>query len=159
MNATSAPTPPTLGPWNEQGMPLYGHEVAYTQEYDVARMDGRYVVTLRSWYGSVAEVRVNAVSAGFIWHQPWELDVTKSLKTGHNVIEVVVVGTLKNTLGPHHGKPPLGFTSPASFRIAPAEGPPAGDGYATVGYGLFEPFAVIHRVGEAGTDSGGRGEN
>ncbi|HVP09844.1 MAG TPA: glycosyl hydrolase [Phycisphaerae bacterium] len=147
-------TPLTLGPWNKQGMPLYGHEVTYTQKYDVPAVDGRFTVALGSWYGSMAEVRVNGASAGFIWHQPWELDVTELIKPGGNTVDVIVVGTLKNTLGPHHGSPPLGFASPGSFRVAPAEGPPAGDEYATAGYGLFEPFAVIHRASKAGSTDG-----
>jgi hypothetical protein len=55
---------------------------------------------------------------------------------------VTVFGTLKNTLGPHHGNPPAGLAGPHSFRSAPEAGPPAGVSYSTFGYGLFEPFVV-----------------
>ncbi|MEW6250216.1 MAG: glycosyl hydrolase [Planctomycetota bacterium] len=195
------PQPLKLGKWNEQGVPLYGHEVAYTQEYDVppavsgtsrpgttggetagrdagptpapaagptltptaGRDAGRYVVELPKWYGSVAEVRVNGESAGYIWSQPYECDVTKLIKPGQrNTVEVIVIGTLKNTLGPHHGDPPLGIAGPWLFHKAPAAakdaqgkdaqgqesaggppaGPPPGAQYSTVGYGLFEPFVL-----------------
>ena len=59
---------------------------------------------------------VNGKQAGYIAHAPWQCNVTKWIKRGNNTIEVVVIGTLKNTLGPHHGKA----------------------AYSTVGYGLFE---------------------
>ena len=57
-------------------------------------------------------------------------------------MEVAVIGTLKNTLDPHHGKPALGAAWPNAFQVGPASGPPSGDSYSTVGYGLFEPFAL-----------------
>lgn len=59
-----------------------------------------------------------------------------------NEIEVVVIGTLKNTLGPHHGKPGLGRAWPGMFQRGPNPGPPPGADYATVGYGLFEPLVL-----------------
>jgi len=58
----------------------------------------------------------------------------------------VVIGTLKNTLGPHHAGPVRGFASPQLFDRAPAAGPPPGKEYNTIGYGLFEPFVLRHAV-------------
>jgi len=68
--------------------------------------------------------------------------VTKSLRSGDNSIEVVVIGTLKNTLGPHHGNPAPGSAWPGMFQRGPEDGPPPGSQYSTLGYGLFEPFAL-----------------
>ena len=66
------------------------------------------------------------------------------MRPGLNTIEVVVVGTLKNTLGPHHVGPGLGSAWPGMFQQAPAGGAlPPGAAYASVEYGLFEPFAVV----------------
>jgi len=138
-------TPPEkleLGPWKEQGMPLYSHEVSYKQTFAVPEPSGRYYVRLADWNGSVAEVTANGKAAGYIWHSPWDIEVTESVKAGDNEIEVVVYGTLKNTLGPHHNDP-QGITSPGNFRQAPENGPPAGEKYLTIGYGLFEPFELI----------------
>ena len=53
-----------------------------------------------------------------------------------------MIGTLKNTLGPHHGNQPLGSAWPGMFQNGPKDGPPPGAGYSNVGYGLFEPFVV-----------------
>ena len=99
-----------------------------------------------AWYGSVARVVVNGRLAGYIHHQPWERDVTEQIAQGTNTVEVTVFGTLKNTLGPHHGNPPLGRAWPAAFQNAPETGPPPGSQYATVGYGLFEPFVLKQHV-------------
>lgn len=131
-----------LGSWKAQGMPLYGHEVSYTQEFDAAEKNGRFEVVLPKWYGSVAKVAVNGEPVGHIAFQPWELDVTDHIRPGKNTIEVTVVGTLKNTLGPHHAGEMVGRAWPNAFEQGPESGPPPGDKYHTLDYGLFEPFEL-----------------
>ena len=140
--AVAANAPMTVGPWNAQGSPLYGAGVAYTQTFDAANPSGRYEVALGDWLGSVAKVRVNGEEAGYIYHRPFTCDVTKLIKAGANTVEVEVIGTPKNTLGPHHGEPPLGIAAPDMFRKGPMPGPPAGASYSTIGYGLFAPFEL-----------------
>jgi hypothetical protein len=137
--------------WNSQGHPFYGGGVAYREHFHVGQKTGRYAVALRGWYGSVAKVTVRGRALGYIDAPPWECDVTKWIQPGENDIEVTVIGTLKNTLGPHHGNPPLGAAGPASFQHAPNPGPPAGDRYSTVGYGLAEPFVLKHTAKPAAT--------
>jgi hypothetical protein len=136
--------PLALGRWNEQGHPFYATGVAYIETFDVPQPTGRYHVRLPAWYGSVAKVRVNGEPAGHIAWQPWQCEVTGQIKPGRNEIEVVVIGTLKNTLGPHHGNPGVGRAWPAMFRNGPEPGPPPGKQYHTLGYGLFEPFVLRH---------------
>jgi len=75
---------------------------------------------------------------------PGECEVTRQLKRGVNMIKVVAIGTLKNTLGPHHGNPPLGTAWPRGFRTGLKDGPPPGASYSTAGYGLFEVFVLKH---------------
>jgi hypothetical protein len=99
-------------------------------------------VALPQWLGSVAKVSVNGKLAGYIDAPPWECDVTKRIKRGENNIEITIIGTLKNTLGPHHGNPALGAAWPSAFHVGPNPGPPAGTNYSTVGYGLFVPFEL-----------------
>ena len=134
--------PLTLGPWNEQGLPFFSQGAAYRQQFELPHLSGRYLISLPDWLGSVAEVRVNGKPAGYVTAPPWECNVTKALKRGVNTIEVVVIGTLKNTLGPHHGNPALGAAWPRGFQVGPQEGPPPGRDYSTVGYGLFAPFVL-----------------
>jgi len=97
---------------------------------------------LPRWRGSVAKVRVNGQSTGYITHQPWACDVTDWIKSGKNTIEVVVMGTLRNTLGPHHAGAMVGRAWPHAFRQGPETGPPPGKQYSTLAYGMFEPFVL-----------------
>ncbi len=137
--------PLKLGPWNAQGMPFYAEGVSYTHKFELRRPRGKYYVRLSEWYGSIARVSVNGRAARQIYRRPWESDVTSLIRPGSNTVEVTVLGTLKNTLGPHHKNPPLGSAWPAMFQKAPDTGPPPGGQYSTVGYGLFEPFELINR--------------
>lgn len=130
--------------WSTQGCPFYSGAVNYRERFEISVRNGKETVKLGSWRGSVARVTVNGKDAGYIDAPPWECDVTPWTREGENQIDVTVVGTLKNTLGPHHGSPPLGAAWPASFHQAPASGPPLGAKYDTVEYGLFEPFLIRH---------------
>ena len=132
----------TTGGWDEQGHPFYAAGVAYREQFQVPKPEGQYRVALPKWLGSVARVTVNGKSAGYIDAPPWECDVTKQIRRGDNSVEVIVIGTLKNTLGPHHGNPALGAAWPSQFQKGPSIGPPPGEQYSTVGYGLFEPFEL-----------------
>jgi hypothetical protein len=136
--------PLKLGPWNEQGHPLYATGVAYAESFEVPQPSGRYFVSLPKWYGSVAKVLVGGKPAGYITHQPWQCEVTDLIKPGTNTVEVVVIGTLKNTLGPHHAGAVVGRAWPNMFQVGPETGPPPGEKYHTLGYGLFEPFVLKH---------------
>lgn len=131
-----------LGSWKEQGYPFYAAGVSYRQKFDIAHPAGQYIIELRKWYGSVAEITVNGAHAGYIAYQPWQCDVTELIKSGTNTVEVVVIGTLKNTLGPHHAGAALGSAWPSMFHKAPQTGPPPGKEYHTIDYGLFEPYVL-----------------
>jgi hypothetical protein len=135
--------------WNQQGYPFYAAGFSYTQTFEVPQPKGRYQVQLPHWYGSVAEVIVNGKPAGYIGYQPWQCDVTPLVKRGTNKIEIVVIGTLKNTLGPHHAGRTLGTAWPSMFHRAPETGPPPGNQYHTVGYGLFKPFVLKNTIKQA----------
>ncbi|MGQ9672226.1 MAG: glycosyl hydrolase [Candidatus Aminicenantales bacterium] len=135
-----------FGPWFDQGLPFYADGVSYTRKVTIGLMDSekeRYFVRLGDWLGALAEVRIEDRSAGFIVGQPFELDITDLLRTGENRVSVVVFGTLKNTLGPHHNHPPLGRAWPAAFQRGAPGGFPAGSSYHVVGYGLFEDFKIL----------------
>jgi hypothetical protein len=133
-----------LGSWKEQGLDLYGARVSYASDFKIDDLSGRYFIKLPEWYGSIAKVLVNGKEAGYIYRKPAELDVTKLIEKGENSIEVIVFGTPKNTLGPHHGNPPLGIASPGAFSEVEDPGPPAGAAYSTIGYGLFSPFELVN---------------
>jgi len=135
-----------LGSWKAQGYPFYAAGVSYKLTFGLAQPWGRYLVELPKWYGSVAEIHVNGKPAGHIAYQPWQCEVTDWIKEGTNSIEVIVIGTLKNTLGPHHNGPVLGSAWPGMFQKGPETGPPPAEKYHTIDYGLFEPFVLKQLV-------------
>jgi len=47
---------------------------------------------------NLAEVSVNGVSLGIVWHAPYRMDVTKALKPGKNEVTIKVVNTWVNRL-------------------------------------------------------------
>jgi hypothetical protein len=143
------PAPVRPGSWKDQGMPFYPNAVSYSRTVDLERRDGRYLVRLAKWHGTVAEVRVNGKPGGIIGWQPYEADITRLLRDGGNEVEVVVYGSLKNLLGPHHGKITRGLTAPGSFRTAPEHMPP-GSAYDMEAYGLMEDFRIVQVAGPPG---------
>jgi len=131
-----------LGSWKDQGSWFYADGVSYRQTFDISLPVGSYIVELQKWYGSVAEIKVNGQSAGYVGYRPFHRDVTNLIRTGTNVVEVIVTGTLKNTLGPHHAGSGVGSAWPSMFQKGPENGPPAGKRYHTLDYGLFEPYVL-----------------
>ncbi|MBL9138990.1 MAG: hypothetical protein JNK85_24185, partial [Verrucomicrobiales bacterium] len=131
--------------WNQQGHPFYAEGVAYHHTFQISDRTGQYRLTLPRWYGAVAKVEVNGHDAGWVSAPPWDCEVTRWIQRGENHVEVTVIGTLKNTLGPHHGNHRLGSAWPGMFQNGPQSGPPEGSRYATVSYGLFQP-AVLRRL-------------
>jgi hypothetical protein len=134
------------GGWNAQGYPFYSGGVEYTEEFQLDQRSGRYFVHLPDWHGSVAKIVVNGRPAGYVDAPPWDLDVTRFLHKGSNKVQTIVIGTLKNTLGPHHGKPGLGSAWPHIFQKSPETGPAKGADYHTVAYGLYQPFVLKHET-------------
>jgi hypothetical protein len=59
---------------------------------------------------------VNGRDQGVVW-PPHRVDITAGLETGENVIEIELVGTLRNLLGPHHrAGGDTHWTGPREFR-------------------------------------------
>ncbi len=76
--------------------------------------------------------------ATLIAFPPYTSDISGLMKPGINKIEVKVIGSLRNLLGPHHNKPPHGFVTPGSWRGV--KGYPSGTGLHMLDYGLMEDF-------------------
>ncbi|MFC5406261.1 glycosyl hydrolase [Cohnella soli] len=138
--------PLALGSWREQGLPFYSDAVFYRKQVEVASLaEGRIYAELPAWAGTVASIMVNGRPAGLIGiGEGSRLDMTGWLKKGTNEIEAKVVGSLKNVFGPHHQPDKLRkIAGPAFWKEAPLEGPPPGEQYDTLDYGLFENFRVV----------------
>lgn len=138
--------PLTFGPWNKQGLPLYGQGIKYTKEFQVQTLGKEYAVKLKKWNGTVAAVKVNGLPAGIISAEPNELNISAYLKKGINHVEVEVIGSLKNLLGPHHNKPLPGLVDPGKWYNVNFY--PSGNDYQTYGYGLEEDFEICEIISD-----------
>ncbi len=130
------------GSWKEQGLPMYAREVNYSGNFSAEGTGTHYKVRLTDWNGTVTHVSVNGEDAGLIFCQPYELDISEFVHEGNNTITVSVTGSLKNVLGPFHGKQRRGIVTPWSWKYPP-EKQPAGDDYHLIDYGLFEEFQIL----------------
>ena len=131
----------TTGSWKDQGMPYYSWGVTYSKDYSVDKSDGQYLVRLGNWNGTVAEVKVNDQPSGIVAFPPYQIDVTDNIKPGTNKVEVKVIGSLKNLLGPHFNNPAPGLVGPWHFRNVKTY--PAGKDYQMIDYGLTEEFQLL----------------
>jgi hypothetical protein len=131
----------TTGSWKEQGFPFYSWGVSYTKEFEVQHMASYYEVGLGKWIGTVAEVSVNGKPAGIIMLSTDRIDVTKLINKGKNVIEVKIIGSLKNLLGPHYNNPAPGLVGFTSWRNV--DKMTAGKDYQLLDYGLMDDFYLF----------------
>ncbi|MGL6227349.1 MAG: glycosyl hydrolase [Thermoguttaceae bacterium] len=133
--------------WNQQGMPFYSGAVSYCETFDVENpVSGDYFVKLpaspNGWYGATAKVVVNGKEAGYVLSSPWKVNITPYVQPGKNTVDVQVIGTPKNLLGPHHIGRARGSAWPNAFWQSPKTRGP-GSAYDTIGYGLFQPFVLV----------------
>lgn len=131
-----------LGSWKEQKHPFYSWGVSYAKNYNIKSPEGTYAVRLNDWEGTVAEVYVNGLKAGIIYSDPYCLDVTPYMKQGNNSVEVHVIGSHKNLLGPHYRNPGSGIASPWHWKGI--EKPMPGNEYQMLDYGLMTDFDLLH---------------
>jgi hypothetical protein len=134
----------TTGSWKTQGLPFYSWGVTYSKEFNIENNSGKWEVVLGKWNGTVAEVFVNGEAATVIAFPPYHSDITGLIKPGINRIDVKVIGSLRNLLGPHHKNLKPGFVTPWSWRNVNVY--QAGKDYQLIDYGLFEEFALYKGV-------------
>jgi len=130
---------PAISSWKENGRPLYGSSAGYIKTLNV-KSAGRYLLKLQDWKGTAAVVKVNGKLVGDISYPPFQLELT-DLKAGENEIEVIVVGALKNTLGPFHNNPAPGMVSPWHFRNISGKKP--GESYQILDFGLLQDYQLL----------------
>ena len=134
----------TTGSWKTQGLPFYSWGICYSKEFNIEKAEGQWEIALGKWAGTIAEVKVNGQNASVIAFPPYKSDITGLIKPGLNKIEITVIGSLKNLLGPHHNDPKPGFVSPWTWRNVKTY--PAGKDYQMIDYGLFNDFDLLHGI-------------
>jgi len=138
---TPPPSNYIAGSWKEQGMPFYPDRISYTKEFEVAGENGNYLLKLGKWNGTIAEVIVNGEAAGVIAYPPYTLDLSGHFRPGRNTVEVKVVGSNKNLLGPFHIDARPGLAAPAYWRNVSCY--PPGAEYNIIDYGIMDDFYLF----------------
>lgn len=139
-----------FGDWCEQGYPHYCGSMIYHFDIQVENKgDRRWVLELGEYAAVTIEVRVNGQTAGHVpWRSANRLDLTKQLHEGVNGLEVEVMGSPRNMLGPfHQASGDTLTTSWASFR---KEGVHFTSDYKLSPYGLFGRITLYTQ--EMGTE-------
>lgn len=132
----------TLGSWKEQKQPFYSWDVSYKKEYNIEDTSKPYTIQLNAWNGTVSEVYVNGQKVGIIAFDPYQLNIAPYLKQGVNQVEVRVIGSHKNLLGPHYNNPAPGLASPWHWKNIQKQ--IQGTEYQMQDYGLMEDFDLIY---------------
>lgn len=94
---------PKLTSWSEgdSSIRYYSGSVVYSKVVEVTSLNGSPInqawLTLSSVH-NIATVKVNGVDCGTIWAQPYSVDISKAIKEGANIIEIIVSNTWHNRL-------------------------------------------------------------
>jgi hypothetical protein len=100
-----------------RGLPFFTGRVRLRQTMTLPSPDGQATLEIQGLCAAVAHVAVNGEPMGAIAWPPHQLDVTQGLRPGPNEIEIELVGTLRNLLGPHHrAGGDREWTGPGDFR-------------------------------------------
>ncbi len=128
------------GDWVEQSFPFYPGAITYKQNISVyKRRNKKYILKINKHKATIINIKINNRQAGSLCWEPYELDITKLLKSGTNKISLELVGSLKNMLGPLHYKEKLSWTGPREF----GNEENWTDKYKFVSYGIFDKIEII----------------
>lgn len=106
------------GDLTRQGYPFYAGDISIECDFKFEREPkGRVFLVLSGLNATIVEVKVNGYNAGYIFLKPHEIDITDFIRLGQNKLEIRIVNTLRNLLGPHHHKAgELTAVGPYSFQ-------------------------------------------
>jgi hypothetical protein len=97
------PVKPIFNNFTKNGYPFYAGRLSYAVDLpEVGAQEGdKYYLKLERLKAPCAEVFIDGVSVGFIYTEPFEVNITERYKPGAKV-EIVLYSSLRNLLGPHH---------------------------------------------------------
>ncbi len=99
----------------QQGYPFFAGEITLEKKF-VADRQSEWLFAFAEKNANVVSVKVNgSVLDSIIW-KPYSVELTPFIKEGENSIEVTLVNSLRNLLGPHHLQQGESYqVTPASF--------------------------------------------
>lgn len=118
--APAAITLQNLAPLNAQaepGVKYFSGVATYTKQFRTSAgyRSGSSMLLDLGKVGDLAEVRVNGVPVGTVWHAPFRIDIGGALKAGENTLEVRVANLWVNRL--------IGDQQPGATKITYASTP------------------------------------
>ena len=127
-----------------QGYFNYGGNVSYHFDLPDYDRDGRIILRMGEYAGTLLDIRVNGKCAGLIYGRAGsELDITEYLDSHGNILDIVLVGSRRNLCGPFHASyTGCSRISWADFRT---EGLFHTDDYVTKPFGLMGQIALIKK--------------
>jgi hypothetical protein len=100
-----------------QGFPFYAGRITLAQQVQLPVVSPDLCLAIDHLHAALVQVKVNGQPAGAAAWPPHRVLIAEYARAGENTIEIELVGTLRNLLGPHHlagGDP--GRTNPEEFR-------------------------------------------
>lgn len=124
------------GSWTEQGYPFYSGSMRYKTSIHLEEKNGRYILDLGEPQANLILLHLDGEMIGVLPWRPWKFDLTDFLEKKTHCLEIDVVSTLRNTLGPLHNKTssddsPLSFIDEVNWT----------DKYNVLSYGIMGPIS------------------
>jgi hypothetical protein len=87
-----------------KGYPFYSGTVVLSKEFTLDNIpeNRRALLTIDNFNACAANIRINGNYAGTLCWRPLETDITGMLRQGRNTLEIELVNSLRNLLGPYH---------------------------------------------------------
>ncbi len=137
---TRMPSKLKLGSWIGQGLPFYSGNVIYRSSFTIEPEEGKkYFLKIPEFKATAVEVTVNNNEPVIIAWKEYQKDITKSIVSGINTIDIKVLGSRRNGFGPLHIAEDPWSIGPGSFTPEVKWQ----DEYRLVDYGLFAPPVVV----------------
>lgn len=89
----------------KQGYPFFAGELVLTKTVMLDDVPEKAVLRLPCSNGTIVKAKVNGVEQGMAWAALWEIEIS-GLTAGENKLELTLVNTLRNLLGPLHSRKP-----------------------------------------------------
>ena len=89
-----------------EGYPFYAGSFVLQQKFNIENIlpNENYFVELPNCESILSIVKINGKTADSLAWSPYKTEITDLLKKGENTIEITLINSLRNLLGPHHHK-------------------------------------------------------
>jgi len=145
------------------GYPFFAGKLSLLADVELSptEPDEQVFLELSKLQAVLALIRVNGSDAGGILWAPYRVDITRHIRAGSNRIEIVLVSSLRNLLGPHHytGTEPRvsdrsfsGVGERADWMYAPQRAALKtwSDNYQFVPFGLVDGARILYEKATTG---------